>query len=270
MRHTLVNADTHPVTAARPTPSLEAPSPERVVSAISDALDGDRRLGLRDWPVRVGFEDGTLELEGDVPSLAVKRRAVQLAARHPGITRVVDRLRVAPPAAMSDAVIRDHVMDALIEDAAFRQCTVRRQSKDAQGKDGREVVQAPPDVRGDMCVRVERGVVTLRGVVPTRAHERLAGVLSWWVPGTRDVVSELAVAADDRDTDDDITAALRTALEKDPIVDASQVQVETVDRVVTLRGLVWSEDERTMAENDAWYVFHVVDVVNALRVAEPT
>jgi osmotically-inducible protein OsmY len=92
--------------------------------------------------------------------------------------------------------------------------------------------------------------------------------LAWWVPGTRDVVPALDALPAEENEDDDITRAVLAALEKDPSVDATQVRVQTRSNVVTLSGLVWSEAERSLAENDAWYVFHVGDVVNELRVAE--
>lgn len=40
-------------------------------------------------------------------------------------------------------------------------------------------------------IEVKKGIVTLNGEVPSLTHKRLAGVLAWWVPGTRDVVNGL-------------------------------------------------------------------------------
>ena len=67
------------------------------------------RQCLRHWPLHLALEDGALELDGAVPSLAAKRRAVQLAASHPEVHSVTDRLRVIPSAGMTDATICDHV-----------------------------------------------------------------------------------------------------------------------------------------------------------------
>jgi osmotically-inducible protein OsmY len=49
-------------------------------------------------------------------------------------------------------------------------------------------------------------------------------------------------------------------------VEAAQVRVATRDRVVTLTGLARSENERHMAEFDAWCVFGVDRVVNEIEV----
>lgn len=86
---------------------------------------------------------------------------------------------------------------------------------------------------------------------------RLAGVLAWWVPGSRDVVNGLGVEPPEEDNDDEVSDAVRLVLEKDPFVDATRIDVSTRDYVVTLEGLVPAVGEREMAEFDAWYVFGV-------------
>jgi osmotically-inducible protein OsmY len=237
----------------------------RVLRELAHALRSDQRLGFAHLPCRLAFEADTVELDGEVPSIAVKRRAAEVAAAHPAVRWVIDRLRVTPSSKMSDAMIADHVADALIEEPALTECVIRKRVKGLI-----EPVQNPSCARGDVCVTVDNGVVTLDGELPTRAHERLAGVLAWWVPGTRDVVDGLGVLSPEQDNDREITDAVRAALEKDPFVDASQLRVSTKANVVTLAGLVWSGAERRMAENDAWFVFGVAGVVNDLQVADAT
>jgi osmotically-inducible protein OsmY len=237
----------------------------RVIREVTRALRSDQRLGFADVPCRLAFEADTIEIDGDVPSIAIKRRAAEVAAAHPAVRWVIDRLRVTPSSRMSDAMIADHVADAWIEEPALTECVIRKRVK------GRlEPVQNPSCARGDVCVTVDNGIVTLEGELPTRAHERLAGVLAWWVPGTRDVLYGLGVSSPEQDNDGEITDAVRAALEKDPLVDASQLRVSTTANVVTLTGLVWSGAERSMAENDAWFVFGVAGVVNDLQVADAT
>jgi osmotically-inducible protein OsmY len=115
-------------------------------------------------------------------------------------------------------------------------------------------------------VEVEDGVVTLNGQVPSLAHKRLAGVLAWWVPGSRDVVNGLEEVPPGEDNDDEVTDAVRTALEKDPFVRAEQIRIATKNNVVTLEGIVSSDAAREMAEFDAWYVFGVDRVINRIEV----
>jgi osmotically-inducible protein OsmY len=77
----------------------------------------------------------------------------------------------------------------------------------------------------------------------------------------------LEVDPPEDDADNEITDAVRLALEKDPFVNASQITARTTDGAVILEGLVPRPMEREMAEDDAWYVFGVDDVVNGISVA---
>lgn len=102
--------------------------------------------------------------------------------------------------------------------------------------------------------------------MPGLDDKRLAGVLAWWVPGSRDVINGIAVEPPEDDSDDAILEAVRLVLEKDPFVNASQIRAGVRGSVVTLLGVVPSEAEREMAEFDAWYVFGVDKVDNRIEV----
>lgn len=236
----------------------------RVCDEISHALCSDRHMGIDRPRCRLTFQGDTLEIDGQVPAIAIKRRVLQLAAAHPAVHWLVDRLRVEPSSTMSDTMIADHIVDAFIEEPALRECVIYRRVKGVL-----ENVQKPPLARGEVRVIVENGVFTLDGELPTRAHKRLAGVLAWWVPGTRDVVDGMGVLSPEQDNDGEMTDAVRTALEKHPFVDASQIRVTSKANVVTLQGLVWSGAERHLAESDAWYVLGVAHVTNEIWVADP-
>jgi osmotically-inducible protein OsmY len=103
--------------------------------------------------------------------------------------------------------------------------------------------------------------------VPSLSHKRLAGVLAWWVPGSREVINGLAVEPPQADSDDEITDAVRLVLDKDRFVPADQIRVRTRGRVVTLEGIVANQTLCELAECDAWYVFGVDRVVNHLQVS---
>ena len=110
--------------------------------------------------------------------------------------------------------------------------------------------------------------MTLNGAVSSLSAKRLAGVLAWLVPGSRDVVNGIEVSPFEEDNDDEVVDAVRLALEKDPFVNASQIKVGSKNYTVTLDGLVKNAAQRQMAEADAWYIFRVDRVVNQLRVEE--
>lgn len=98
------------------------------------------------------------------------------------------------------------------------------------------------------------------------ASERLAGVLAWWVPGTRDVVNGISVEPPEEDGPIRIEEGVRLALEKDRLVDASQIRIGARNQTVHLTGLVTSEAARNAAEWDSWATFGVDDVINDIEV----
>ena len=187
--------------------------------------------------------------------------ALEVAAAVPGVTGIVDRLRLKQAEAMEDGEIRDHVCNALLAENLLSNCAIWALVK---GKP--EVVRETDGAVGSIDVEVSDGVVTLNGAVLSLSAKRLAGVLAWWVPGSRDVVNGLEVSPPEEDSDDEVVDAVRLALEKDPFVNASQVRVSCRDYVVTLDGCVKNDSQRSMAEADAWYVFRVDRVVNHLLV----
>ncbi|MCM2359257.1 MAG: BON domain-containing protein [Geobacteraceae bacterium] len=237
---------------------------EEIVKNVLAALEREPLVNIHQRPVGVDFADGVVTLTGDVDEVAAKKLALELAGAVPGVTGIVDRLRVVPAEPMEDADIRDHVCDALLQEQAFNDCTIR-----ALVKGGLETVrEAPLGKTGVFEVEVEDGVVTINGQLGSLSHKRLAGVLAWWVPGSRDVVNGLEVTPPMEDNDDEVVDAVRLVLEKDPFVNASQLRVSCRNYVVTLDGQVPKEKEREMAEADAWYVFRVNRVVNNIIVAE--
>jgi osmotically-inducible protein OsmY len=128
------------------------------------------------------------------------------------------------------------------------------------------VRKAVPEPAGSIVVAVNDGVVTLNGEVPSLTHKRLAGVLAWWVPGTRDVINGLEEVPPEEDNDDELVDAISLVLEKDPFVNASKIRVRSKDWMVTLEGLVPNETMKQMAERDAWYVLGVKSIINKIAV----
>lgn len=238
--------------------------PERpaVLTAVEAAFAREPHLDLQRYPMRIAFEGDTLSLDGEVEHIAAKKLALERAAAVPGVEGLVDRLRVAPAVPMSDEAIRDHVRDALYQEPAF--ATFALNVGDQAGV--HPVRSATEEPFGVIAVVVDGGVVTLDGRVPSLSHKRLAGVLAWWVPGSRDVINGLGVEPTQEDNDDEITDAVRLVLEKDRFVPAEQIRVQTQGRVVTLAGVVPSDSIREMAEFDTWYIFGVDRVSNQLAV----
>ena len=161
---------------------------------------------------------------------------------------------------MEDGAIRDHICNAFLSEPAFEPYRVR-----ALVKGEIETVRFQ-DSRHFLELEVSEGVVTLNGMVPSISHKRLAGVLAWWVPGSRDVVNGIEVSPAMEDNDFEVVDALQMVLEKDPLVNASQIRLGCRDLVVQLEGAVATESGKAAAESDAWYIFGVNRVINKISV----
>lgn len=70
------------------------PDRNEVVKQVHAALKHERRINLHRHPVRIGFADGAVILEGEVADVAAKKLALELAAAAPGVRGVVNRIAV--------------------------------------------------------------------------------------------------------------------------------------------------------------------------------
>jgi osmotically-inducible protein OsmY len=232
------------------------------IKEVRSALEHEPRIELHNHRLEISFEpDDSLILEGELPNIAAKKLALRHAAAVPGVLAIVDRLRVTPSRRMGDGEIRDHVRNAFAEEPVLDQCGIRTE----QSGHWQVFRQARATPRCSIDLAVEDGVVTLNGQVTSLSQKRLAGVLAWWVPGSCDVINGLEVVPVQRDSDDEITEAVKLVLEKDPLINASRVRIRTRDAAVMLEGLVANESEKEMAEADAWYVIGVDRVDNRLE-----
>jgi osmotically-inducible protein OsmY len=242
--------------------SITVSERDRVLKVVRAALEREPRINLHKFPVEMDFSEGVLTLEGEVEHVAAKKLSLELAVAVGGVTGIVDRLHVTPATRMGDGAILDAVRDALLQEQALKNCSIYV-SRKGQLEPVRQVSEEP---RGAIRVSVTDGVVLLDDHVTGLTQKRLAGVLAWWVPGSRDVINGMEVVPDQPDSDEEMAKAVRIVLKKDPFVDDQRIQVVVRQRVVTLEGEAPSAPQREMAEFDAWYVFGVDKVVNRLGV----
>jgi len=235
---------------------------EPIVRQVHAALENEPHVNVHRHPVRVSVASEAVVLEGEVGSVAAKKRAMRVAAAVQGVRGVIDRLRVLPGEHRSDGEIRDALTGLLLGELELRDCAMRARVKGAL-----EVLRnVPARAAGTIDVAIDDGVVTLEGTVISLSHKRLVGVLAWWTPGCRDVINSLDVVPAEEDNDGEIIDALGMVYEIDPVVRHDQITIRCHDGVVTLSGAVATEAERARAEHDAWTLFGVDQVLNAIEV----
>ncbi|MDP3089604.1 MAG: BON domain-containing protein [Nitrospira sp.] len=235
---------------------------ERVLKEVRAALEREPRINLHKYSVTMEFADGVLTLEGEAEHIAAKKLAMELAIAVSGVTGIVDRLHVTPATRMGDGAILDAVRDALLQESSLLNCSIQVIRKE-QLETVREVTREP---RGAIRLSVNEGVVLLDDHVTGLTQKRLAGVLAWWVPGSRDVINGMEVIPDQPDSDEEMAKAVRIVLKKDPFVNGERIRVAARQSVVTLEGDAPSAPQKEMAEFDAWCVFGVDKVINRLEV----
>ena len=238
------------------------PEMTSVEKAVKAAFERGHDINLHRYPIRLEFDvtKGALTLEGEVENIIAKKRAFEIASQVEGIQGVMDRLTVAPGERRGDGAIRDSLVQELLQEPTLLPSTIR-----VHHKGSAETLRESTETDGGVIeVIVNEGIIQLKGVVPSLSHKRLAGVLAWWTPGCRDVINGMRVSPPETDNDDEIADALRLVLEKDPLIHADQIGIRVRNRIVTLTGLVGNQEEKKMAELDAWYLLGVNKVVNEI------
>ena len=237
-----------------------------VETSIQEAIAREPRLAGECRSLSIELHPDVLVLDGIVETIAAKRRLVLLATKSGGGLGVLDRVRVEAATEREDAEIAASFLDALAQEPIFtgyRALSLRDDALDIPENEADEDSTADELVIG---VAVNGGTVRLVGRVGSLTHRRFAEVLSWWIAGTVDVDNHLYVVQSEEDSDAEITDAVRMALQKDPWLDATNLEVCTRGREVHLAGVLPSSEQRDMAECDAWYVRGVHGVINDIEV----
>lgn len=214
---------------------------DRIRKLIEGALTHDVRVNMSKSDLQVTCDNGNITLSGTIDSIAGKRLARRVAELIPEVGQVNDMLDITVAQAMGDKEITQHIRHAFIQE--------------------RNVEEEHIDIETD-----PEGRVLLRGHVHSLAQRRLCEVMSWWVPGVRNVRNLIVLNPHEEDNDEELKDNLLIILEKDPLVDPSHFQLQVREGMVTLRGRANSDMERAAAGNDCWFTPGVVDVDNQLTV----
>lgn len=230
-------------------------SPLKILEQVQAALQRETRYGVNNSPVQLALHERSLVLSGAFPDIRAKRLAAHLAGRAAPGLEIIDHLSVTS-AVHEEGTLRSEVVRALSTEPVFSEVTLRLH------RDGETELLCQGSGEGYIDIRVEEGTVRLTGQVGSLSHRRLAEVLCWWCLGCERVDNLLEVVPAESDNDGEVSDALRLAMEKDPLVHAEQIAIRVHDGSVTLQGYVPSEEEKRLAELDAWYTPGVCEVVN--------
>ncbi|PLW81457.1 BON domain-containing protein [Kineobactrum sediminis] len=235
---------------------------DSAIDELYGALERDHWINLHAYPLKLKSADNQVVMEGVVENVAAWRRAQALAEKMAGGRWSIDnQLRRETGEKHGDRQLRDEVMKKLLHEPLFLEFTLRAKTADKV-----ETVRDAGPGSHEIMVHVDNGAVSLIGTVSSLIHRRLAEVVTWWAYGCETLNNDLQVTPAEEDTDNEITDAVRMALEKDPMLDSLQFHVDTSDHVVTLEGLANNEEEKKYAALDVWSVPGVWDVQNRVTI----
>lgn len=118
---------------------------------------------------------------------------------------------------------------------------------------------------GQVRASCHKGVIALRGTVPTEDDRGVAEQLALLIPGIQGIENDLSVAVA-VDENDRLGQAVRSALMEDPSIQVKALTVRAQEGVVTLTGVVPERRQRRMADRLARMTPNVRQVVDHLTL----
>jgi len=226
--------------------------PDREVAAdIERLLRWDAYLG--DNNIDVSVHGGDVSLRGTVDNSAEKSHASRLAWIAGTKSVDVEGLKISTDSA----------------------ATVARKQREA-GTSDQDIAEAVRSrlalsaaVSNPVEVDVVRGVATLRGEVETLEAARNAAALASQVAGVESINDHLQIAsAGGVTSDSQLETSIATALGRNPLTDAYEIEVDVNDGVVDLVGNVGSWIEKGAAEDLVAGMHGVRAINNRLQVLD--
>jgi hyperosmotically inducible protein len=118
----------------------------------------------------------------------------------------------------------------------------------------------------EVAVTVDKGWVTLDGEVPSYKAKKTAAEDAYLVRGVKYVNNKLVVRYDSIHSDKKIKENVEMALEWDPYLDASKIDVAVDEGSVELSGTVDAYWKKILVEDYTYGIYGVLDVKNELAI----
>jgi hyperosmotically inducible protein len=228
----------------------------------------DRDPALRDSDIHVqSANSGVVILDGKAKTLSDHRRALEVAARVDGVSRVESSIE--SPDSLADAEIwREGNYDA--------DKSAKSTSRDVWITSAAKLrLMANPETPAlDINVDTRDGVVTLFGMVPSEQSKQQAAAEVRKVGGVASVRNELQVVSKAREDkvaakDDDVEDAVKKRLSARNELKDSDIEVDVTNGVARLTGEVGSYSDRLTAVTVARATSGVRAVLDDLKLSPP-
>jgi osmotically-inducible protein OsmY len=205
---------------------------------VQDELDWEPSIDAAE--IGVMAHDGVVTLSGAVKTYSEKLAAQHAAERVEGVRAIANELEVRSPGVHERT-------DLDIAHAAVSALKWKTLVEDGQIK-----------------VAVSKGWITLEGMVDWQFQKDTAVDAVRHLIGVKGVTNLIAVKP--RVSATEVKSRIDSGLRRSADLEAQNIQVETRNGKVTLRGDVQSWSEREDAERMAWAAPGVVDVENLIAV----
>ena len=190
--------------------------------------------------IGVLVKDGTVTLNGYVTNYGEKWEAVRAVKRVAGVKAIADDIEIKLPTSL------------------------RRTDGDIANAAANQINWSTTIPVGTVEVTVREGWITLEGEVDQWYLKNSAGNVVQHLSGVKGVSNLISIAP--KLTTTEIEASIRSAFERNALLDANKIHVETSGSAVILRGIVQNFAELEEAERVAWAGQGVFSVDNQLTV----
>jgi len=216
-------------------------SSEEIKKDVVDQLYWDSRIDASS--VKVEVSDRKVALTGKVPSYTAKLAAETDTLTIPEVASVTNNLEIHHPAGVklpTDIEIQGNVVNSLIW----------KTNIDSTNID----------------VAVDKGIVTLKGSVPSYWQKILAEELAYDMMGVLSTINKLTVVPTENIIDESIAKAITASLDRNSNIDVDSINLKVEEGVVTLSGKVPNWAAYYDAVNSASHTVGVINVINNLNI----
>jgi len=217
------------------------PTDEKIKKDVSDQIYWDHRINASN--VQVSVKNGTVYLEGTVPSFQGKESATTDALSVQGVLQVENNLKIL------------HTPSTMVTADADIQTNIQK-----------FFLWNPNLTNNNFEITVDRGWVTLEGTVDSYWKKALAEAQAQDVVGVLGVTNKITVVPTNSITDERIAEEVVNAIDRDTRVAADDIHVKVTDGRVLLSGTAPNWTAKSAAYSAAKHTYGATDVQDRIIV----